>query len=236
MQGRYRLGCWCPGTWVPATQRGLHTHSQTQTPASLFQALFRPITVVVPDRQLIIENALMAEGFVTATALAKKASLGGGRPGAGQPWEEHNGGGASSSALAPAVLCLLAIDITATPLLVHPPSCVAVCRALLPAGGPVEPTEALRLGRWLSQWQRCALPLPACNLPSDQQPTQQAVRWLVEAAGAQPTVRCNQVLGTRLLPPLQGLRAIKSVLVVAGGLLRSQEGQDEQDVLFRALR
>ena len=33
-----------------------------------------------------------------------------------------------------------------------------------------------------------------------------------------------------------GLRAIKSVLVVAGGLLRSREGQDEQDVLFRALR
>jgi dynein heavy chain len=32
------------------------------------------------------------------------------------------------------------------------------------------------------------------------------------------------------------LRAIKSVLVVAGGLLRSREGQDEQDVLFRALR
>jgi len=28
----------------------------------------------------------------------------------------------------------------------------------------------------------------------------------------------------------------QSVLVVAGGLLRSQEGQDEQDVLFRALR
>jgi dynein heavy chain len=26
------------------------------------------------------------------------------------------------------------------------------------------------------------------------------------------------------------------VLVVAGGLLRSQEGQDEQDVLYRALR
>ncbi|GAB4813657.1 hypothetical protein N2152v2_000703 [Parachlorella kessleri] len=33
-----------------------------------------------------------------------------------------------------------------------------------------------------------------------------------------------------------GLRAIKSVLVVAGGLLRGQEGQDEQDVLYRALR
>ena len=33
-----------------------------------------------------------------------------------------------------------------------------------------------------------------------------------------------------------GLRAIKSVLVVAGSLLRAQEGQVESDVLFRALR
>lgn len=42
----------------------------------LLQALFRPITVVVPDRQLIMENMLMAEGFVEAKMLAKKfASL-----------------------------------------------------------------------------------------------------------------------------------------------------------------
>ena len=33
-----------------------------------------------------------------------------------------------------------------------------------------------------------------------------------------------------------GLRAIKSVLVVAGSLLRAEEGQVEADVLFRALR
>lgn len=33
-----------------------------------------------------------------------------------------------------------------------------------------------------------------------------------------------------------GLRAIKSVLVVAGSLLRAQAGQVEADVLFRALR
>ena len=33
-----------------------------------------------------------------------------------------------------------------------------------------------------------------------------------------------------------GLRAIKSVLVVAGSLLRAESGQDEADVLFRALR
>lgn len=33
-----------------------------------------------------------------------------------------------------------------------------------------------------------------------------------------------------------GLRAIKSVLVVAGSLLRAEAGQDEADVLFRALR
>jgi dynein heavy chain len=36
------------------------------------KALFRPITVVVPDLELICENMLMAEGFVTAKMLAKK--------------------------------------------------------------------------------------------------------------------------------------------------------------------
>ena len=40
------------------------------------QGAFRPITVMVPDRQLIMENMLMAEGFVEAKMLAKKfASL-----------------------------------------------------------------------------------------------------------------------------------------------------------------
>ena len=36
--------------------------------------------------------------------------------------------------------------------------------------------------------------------------------------------------------PFLPVPCAQSVLVVAGGLLRSQEGQDEQDVLFRALR
>jgi len=36
------------------------------------KALFRPITVVVPDLAMICENMLMAEGFVTAAALSKK--------------------------------------------------------------------------------------------------------------------------------------------------------------------
>jgi dynein heavy chain len=36
------------------------------------KALFRPITVVVPDLELICENMLMAEGFVGAKVLAKK--------------------------------------------------------------------------------------------------------------------------------------------------------------------
>jgi dynein heavy chain len=36
------------------------------------KALFRPITVVVPDLQLICENMLMAEGFVESIILAKK--------------------------------------------------------------------------------------------------------------------------------------------------------------------
>lgn len=36
------------------------------------KTLFRPITVVVPDIELICENMLMAEGFVSAKILAKK--------------------------------------------------------------------------------------------------------------------------------------------------------------------
>lgn len=36
------------------------------------KALFRPITVVVPDLELICENMLMAEGFVDAKVLARK--------------------------------------------------------------------------------------------------------------------------------------------------------------------
>ena len=36
------------------------------------KALFRPITVVVPDLELICENMLMAEGFVEAKELARK--------------------------------------------------------------------------------------------------------------------------------------------------------------------
>lgn len=36
------------------------------------KALFRPITVVVPDLELICENMLMAEGFTEAKTLAKK--------------------------------------------------------------------------------------------------------------------------------------------------------------------
>lgn len=48
---------------------------RAELPESL-KALFRPITVMVPDRQLIMENMLMAEGFVEAKLLAKKfASL-----------------------------------------------------------------------------------------------------------------------------------------------------------------
>lgn len=61
---------------------------------------------------------------------------------------------------------------------------------------------------------------------------------------------CSQVLAKKfaalyylledLLSPQKhydwGLRAIKSVLVVAGSLLRAEAGQDEADVLFRALR
>eukprot|EP00884_Botryococcus_braunii_P010094 jgi/Botrbrau1/19086/Bobra.0077s0003.2 len=97
---------------------------RAELPESL-KVLFRPITVVVPDRQLIMENMLMAEGFVQAKMLAKKF----------------------------ASLYYLLEDLLS----------------------------------------------PAKHYD-----------W--------------------------GLRAIKSVLVVAGSLLRASEGQEESDVLFRALR
>ena len=44
---------------------------RAELPESL-KANFRPITVMVPDRQMIMENMLMAEGFVEARMLAKK--------------------------------------------------------------------------------------------------------------------------------------------------------------------
>lgn len=97
---------------------------RAELPESL-KALFRPITVMVPDRQLIMENMLMAEGFVEAKMLAKKF----------------------------AALYYLLEDMLSP---------------------------------------------------------QKHYDW--------------------------GLRAIKSVLVVAGSLLRAEEGQVEADVLFRALR
>ncbi|CAD7704939.1 unnamed protein product [Ostreobium quekettii] len=97
---------------------------RAELPESL-KALFRPITVMVPDRQLIMENMLMAEGFVEARMLAKKF----------------------------ASLYYLLEDLLSP---------------------------------------------------------QKHYDW--------------------------GLRAIKSVLVVAGSLLRAEEGQVESDVLFRALR
>jgi dynein heavy chain len=97
---------------------------RAELPESL-NALFRPITVMVPDRQLIMENMLMAEGFVDAKMLAKKF----------------------------AALYYLLEDMLSP---------------------------------------------------------QKHYDW--------------------------GLRAIKSVLVVAGSLLRAEEGQVEADVLFRALR
>eukprot|EP00965_Chrysotila_dentata_P180076 5946247-Pleurochrysis_carterae.AAC.1 len=42
-----------------------------ELPESL-KVLFRPVTVMVPDFQLIMENMLMAEGYTTANDLAKK--------------------------------------------------------------------------------------------------------------------------------------------------------------------
>jgi hypothetical protein len=61
----------------------LHSYiGRAELPESL-KALFRPITVMVPDRQLIMENMLMAEGFVEAKMLVGWAEWGFGSADAG---------------------------------------------------------------------------------------------------------------------------------------------------------
>ena len=47
---------------------------RTELPESL-KALFRPVTVVAPDIQLICENMLMAGGFTEARVLSRKFLL-----------------------------------------------------------------------------------------------------------------------------------------------------------------
>lgn len=39
------------------------------------KALFRPVTMVVPDLEMICEIMLMSEGFITAKVLAKKMTV-----------------------------------------------------------------------------------------------------------------------------------------------------------------
>ena len=39
------------------------------------KALFRPVVMVVPDKNIICENMLMSEGFTSARMLAKKMTV-----------------------------------------------------------------------------------------------------------------------------------------------------------------
>jgi len=47
---------------------------RTELPDNL-KALFRPVTMIVPDLMLICENMLMSEGFNNAKVLAKKMTV-----------------------------------------------------------------------------------------------------------------------------------------------------------------
>lgn len=51
---------------VPVKSRSWHEAATVRSPAAGLKALFRPMTVMVPDLVLICENMLMAEGFIEA--------------------------------------------------------------------------------------------------------------------------------------------------------------------------
>lgn len=142
---------------------------RAELPESL-KALFRPITVVVPDRQLIMENMLMAE--VRACAFVCGAHTHSG-DGLAKTWYRCTGA---------------AVDAAAT----------AAVHLLCVMQGFV---EAKMLAKKFASLY---------YLLEDLLSPQKHYDW--------------------------GLRAIKSVLVVAGSLLRAEEGQLESNVLFRALR
>ena len=57
----------------PYTPRPSSLNSALITTIPLYpQVLFRPVTVMVPDMRMIMENMLMAEGYQEASGLAKK--------------------------------------------------------------------------------------------------------------------------------------------------------------------
>jgi hypothetical protein len=182
---------------------------RAELPESL-KALFRPITVVVPDRQLIMENMLMAEGFVTGNF-------------------ELKGGCCAVWYL---VLCLTSTSRQQNFLPAWNLACLPVallkkhacrCQAQLPAGS----------------FLICCIPFQ-CPTTFTPLTTFLAACCKIAAKALAKKFAALYYLLEDLLSPQKhydwGLRAIKSVLVVAGGLLRSAAGQDETDVLFRALR
>ena len=68
IQGREISLDWTCGAYITMNPGYL---GRSELPEGL-KALFRPITVVVPDLEMIMENMLMSEGFVGAKPLAKK--------------------------------------------------------------------------------------------------------------------------------------------------------------------
>jgi len=139
--------------------------------------------VVVPDRQLIMENMLMAE--------VRAACVQGARPRAWSTWLDLVAGW---------LLRLCAF---------HPFFTLSRAQTTIPNTIQTHP-----------------------HLPNRQ--------GFVEAKMLAKKFASLYFLLEDLLSPAKhydwGLRAIKSVLVVAGSLLRAEEGQVESQVLFRALR
>lgn len=191
---------------------------RTELPDNL-KALFRPVTMVVPDKEQICENMLLSEGFNSAKALARKMTV------LYKLAEEQ------LSKQVGIRLVTVAMVVAVTPCPPPSPRPLPLC-CPLPSPRPLlwcSIDFALCCGLLsiavhpvtLRLCHMSPLPHPSCHTPP-------APLHSTRASSLSCVIAQYHYDW--------GLRALKSVLVMAGSLKRSAGGMSEELVLMRALR